>query len=156
MKKYLFCLVLSLSLTVSASAQNVDGFLKRVSKAENVEKVKISGFMMFLGKKFASVNDMPLAKGVKSMEVYSLSECSDNLKRDFKDIFHNLKDGKGYETLIYVRDGNEGVRIMVNKNKDTVRDIVMLCMDEHDPVVLKFSGKIKEKEIAALVDKYND
>lgn len=152
MKKSLFCLILALSSVAICQAQNLDNFLKRVSKSENVETVKISGLMMFLGKKFARVNDIPLAKGVKSLEVYTLSECSDNLKKDFTNLFYNLKDGNGYETLIYTKDGNDGVRILVNKKKDEIHDLVLMCMDEDDPTVIKFSGKIKEKEIVQLVN----
>lgn len=154
MKKYLFCLVLFLSLATITYAQNLDGFLKRVSHTENVDKVKISGLMMFLGKKFGGVNDMPLAKGMESLEVYSLSDCSDNLKGDFSKLFYGYKDGKDYETLIYTKDGNDRVRILMKKKQDAYREIVLLCMDETDPTIIRFSGKIKEKDIESLIGGY--
>lgn len=63
MKKYLFCLVLLFGFILAAPAQNIDQLLKKVSKTENIEKVKIGKFMMSLGKAFGGVGDMPVARG---------------------------------------------------------------------------------------------
>jgi len=155
MKKYTLCLILAFSIGLSGYSQNVDRLLLKASQNENTEKVKISGLMMSLGKKFGSMNDMPLAKGVKSMEVYTLSCSATDLKKDFVELFNNAKDENGYETLIFAKDKDEGVRIMVKKEKDTIKDIILLCMDKDEPTIIKFSGKMKEKDIAELMNKYD-
>lgn len=155
MKKYLFCLVLLFGFILAAPAQNIDQLLKKVSKTENIEKVKIGKFMMSLGKAFGGVGDMPVARGIHSMEIYDLSSCDNVLKKDLAKQFNKLKDGGGYETLIYAKDKSDGVRIMVKKDKDTIKEMIILCMDEQDPTIIRFSGKIKDNDIAELVNKYD-
>jgi len=156
MKKYLFCLILALSLSLAGSAQDVDKLLKKVSKTENVDKVKIGGFLMALGKMCGGVGDMPVARGINGLEVYDLSDCDFKFKQDLKNEFNKIKDGNGYETLMSVKDGDEGVRIIVKKDKkNTIREMIILCMDKDDPAIIKLSGKILEKDIAELVNEYN-
>lgn len=156
MKKYTLCVVMAMFLGLSGYSQNVNGLLKKVSQTENIEKVKISGFMMSLGKMFGGVGDVPLAKGIKSMEVYTLSHNVPNLKKEFTELFNNAKDEGGYETLIFAKDKGDGVRIMVKKEKDVIKEMVFLCMDESEPTIIQFHGKIKEKDIAKLMDKYQN
>lgn len=155
MKKYLFCILFILTVSVTGYAQNIDQLLSKVSKAENIDKVKIGKFMMSLGKTFGGVGDMPLVRGIHSMEVYNLSGCDHNFKDDLAKQFHKIKDGGGYETLIYAKDKTDGVRIMIKKKKDIISEMLILCMDKNDPTIIKFSGKIKENDIAELTSKYN-
>ena len=157
MKKYVFCLILTLSLSSVGYAQNVDNLLKKVSSTENVDKVKIGGFLMALGKMFGGVGDMPVARGINGVEVYDLSGCDSKFKQELKNEFNKIKDGNGYETLIYAKDGGEGVRIMVKKDKkNIIKEMVILCMDKKDPAIIRLSGKIHEKDIAELVNEYKN
>ncbi len=155
MKKYLFCLVLALAIGQMSYAQSVEKFLENVSNTENVDKVKIGHFMMSLGKIFGGVGDMPVARGVHTLEVYDLAACNAGVKKDLLNQLNRLKDSDGYETLIMAKDKGDNVRIMMKKKKDEISDLVILCMDENDPTVVKISGKIKEKDLAELTDKYN-
>jgi hypothetical protein len=155
MKKYLFCLVFLFGFILVAPAQNIDQLLKKVAKTENIEKIKIGKFMMSLGKAFGGIGNMPVARGIHSMEIYDLSSCDNGSKKDLAEQFNKLKDGGGYETLIYAKDKSDGVRIMVKKDKDTIKEMIILCMNEHDPTIIRFSGKIKDNDIAELVNKYD-
>lgn len=156
MKKFLFCLVLVSFVSLSGYGQNVDDLLKKASSAKNVEKVKVDGFMMSLGKMLGGISDMPLVKGVKSVEVFELSDGDAKLKSDFFSLFNNTKNEKGYETLIFVKDKEDGIRILMKKEKDLIKDLVLLCKDEKEPVIIRLTGKIKEKDIDELVNKYNN
>lgn len=155
MKKYLICLVLVVALSQTAYSQNLDKLLNTVSKTENIEKVKIGRFLMSVGKTFGGVGDMPVARGVHSMEVYDLSGCDLNFKQNLAEQINKLKDGDGYETLILAKDKGDNVRIMMKKKKDVISDVVILCLSDNDPAIIKFKGKIKEGDIAELVQKYN-
>lgn len=156
MRKYVFSLILILSLSVAGQAQNVDNLLKKAAKAENVEKVKIGGFLMSLAKMCGGFNDTPELKGLSGVEIYDLSDCNMNLKAELKREFDKIKDGNGYETLMYVKDDGDGIRIMIKKNnKNVIKEIVFLCMDKEDPAIIKLSGKIKESDIAQLVNEYS-
>lgn len=155
MKKYLLCLVLALAIGQMSYAQSVERFLKNVSNTENIDRVKIGHFMMNLGKMFGGVGDMPVARGVHTLEVYDLSGCDAGIKQNFVKQINSLKDSDGYETLIMAKDKGDNVRIMMKKKKNEISDLVILCMDDKEPTIVKLSGKIKEKDLSGLVDKYN-
>lgn len=155
MKRYLIGIALIFALSLNSYAQDVDQFLKNVSKTENIDRVKIGRFMMTLGKAIGGVSDMPVTRGVHSLEVYDLSCCNNNLRKDFARQINNLEDGNGYETLLMAKSKGDNVRIMIKKKKDIISDMVILCMDDNDPAIIKLSGKIKEKDIAELVNKYD-
>lgn len=155
MKKVILCLVLSLSLSLSSHSQKVDHLLKKVSQTESTEKVKINGFMLSLGKMFGGTSNIPAVKGINSLEVYTISDNDFDLKKDFTELFNNSKNGGDYETLIFAKDKGEGIRILIKKKKDIIENMVLLCMDENEPTIIKLSGKIKEKDLEDLIDKYN-
>lgn len=156
MKKYVLYLILGLFLSLSCYSQNIDQLLRKVSQTETIEKVKINGFMMSMAKMFGEIKDIPIAKGISSLEVYTLSNCAPDLKEDFTKLFNNAKEKGSYETLIFVKEEGKGIRIMVKKEKDTIKDMVLLCMEENEPTIIKFSGKIKEKDLTEFVNKYKN
>ncbi|NDV93732.1 DUF4252 domain-containing protein [Dysgonomonas sp. 521] len=155
MKKYIFCLVLVLSLSQLSYSQSLGNLMNSVSKAENVDKVKIGRFMMSLGKTFGGVGNMPVARGIHSLEVYDLSGCDAAFKQNLQEQMYTLKDGDGYETLMTVNDKENNVRIMMKKDKNIIKDMIILCLGDDDPAIVKFSGKIKEGDIAELIKKYD-
>lgn len=153
MKKFIFCLVLALSLSSVSHAQEVDKLMKKASKAENVYKVKIGGLLMGVTKMCGSFDDIPQIKGLNGMEVYDLSDCDEKTKEEIKQEFDKVKDGRGYETLVYTKDSKDAVRIMIKKDKkNTIKEMVFFLMDENDPSIVKLSGKFKEDDIAQLIN----
>ncbi len=149
-------MLLVLSLAATAQAQDVNKFMKKAANAENVEKVKIGGFLMFVAKTFGAFDDVPEMKGLKGVEIYDLSECYSGLKQELVKEFGKIKDGNGYETLIQIKDGGDNIRIMVKKDKkNNIREMIFLCMEKDDPAIIKISGKISENDIAQLVNEYS-
>ena len=155
MKKYLFCLVLIFSLSITSYAQNMDQLFQKISKIENVDQVKVGRFLMSLGKQFGGVGDIPLARGVHSIEILDLSSCKPSAKQDLSKYVAELKDGGGYETWLQVNDKKNAVRIMAKKKNDIIQDLVILCNDEASPTIIRLSGKMKENDLAELANKYN-
>ena len=41
------------------------------------------------------------------------------------------------------------------KKNNTISDMVILCMSTNDPTIVKFSGEIKQEDLAELVQKYD-
>ena len=52
------------------------------------------------------------------------------------------------------KEKNDGVRIMIKKEKNLIKEMVLLCMNGSDPAVIRIAGKIKEKDIEELVSQY--
>lgn len=156
MKKYLICLFLVFGAVSASYGQNVSQLIKTASKAEKTEKVKIGRFMMSIGKLIGGVNNMPVARGIHSLEIYELSECDMDVKRNIAEMIDNMKDGDGYETLVMVKDTDSNLRILAKKKKNVINDIVILCSDEADPSIIRFTGKIKEGDIQELIENYSN
>lgn len=156
MKKYFICLILAITIGQISKAQSVDNLLKEVSNTENVDKIQIGGELMKLGLSYANMDDTPVTKDINSLEVYDLSSCNTETKNKIAALVNKLQDKDGYETLMMTKDENDNVRIMAKKKKDTISDLVIICMDENDPTIIKLSGAIKEQDIAELVSKYGN
>ena len=155
MKKCIFSLFVIFALSQVSYGQNLDNLMRKVSQDDNVESVKIGGFLMTCGKLFGGVSNMPVTRGIKTLEVYSLENCDRSLKKEATEVFNSMKDGNGYETLILAKEKKEGVRIMVKRDKNTIKEMVFLCMDKNDPAIIKFTGKIKDSDIEKLVNEYD-
>lgn len=150
MKKYVLCFILVFSVSQIAFSQNVNQLLADFSKTNEVEKVKIGGFLMSLSKLLGGVSNNQIVKGVKSMEVMTLTNPSEQIRRNFTDAFSKVKDSDGYETLIMINEKESNVRIMAKKDKNVIREIIFLCSGNDEPAIIKFSGKIKESDLAQL------
>lgn len=156
MKKCLFCLILILAIGQQAYSQkNVEQFLNEISTAEGVEKVKIGRFMMTLVKLTGDINKIPGVKGIHSLEVLTLDDCSQDLRHEFSEQLTVMEDGTAYETLMRVQDEDDFVRIVAKRGKDVIEELVFFCLDKDDSTVLRFKGKIQESELANLTGQYN-
>lgn len=155
MKKYLLCIVFAAFCQISYG-QDITRLLKTVSENENVEKIKLEGSLINLGKMVGGVGNMPVVRGIESMEIYTLSNCNSKLKEIFLNVYNEGKEINGYETLIFAKNKKDGIRIMFKKEKDKINEIIFLCMDVKDPVIMKFSGKIKESDLSELVNEYDN
>jgi hypothetical protein len=145
-----------LSLSITGYSQSVDQLLKKVSKIENTEKVKIGGFMMNFASMSGGLGDMPFVKGIKGIEVYDLSSCSLEDKQDIGKQINKIKDTNGYETMIHTKEKKSGVRIMIKKEKDIIKEILLLCMENEEPSIIRLTGKIKESDLNDLVNEHNN
>jgi len=146
MKKYLLILIVFVVAGCkTSSSQNADDLLTRFSKEKNAEIVTVGNFLSKL-----AGNYVPNLKGVESVKVLDLEECSSDVKNRFSKEVGKLKN-KGYEMLVKKSDNNEESYVMVKIKDDVIHELLVITTG-NEPSMVKITGKLKQSDITALTD----
>lgn len=156
MKKLFITLICIILFGQVGMAHDLDKLLKKVSKAENVESVKIDGFMFWLGKNLGGTGDLPNSiKNINKIEIHDLSNCQNNLKQEINTAIKELKDNGEYETLVQVKNKGEHLKVLIRKEKGCIKEFLVLTSENDSPSIIRLQGSINEEDLAALMNKYN-
>ena len=145
MKKYLIILALISACQMTFAENSVQEIFSRFSKMENATVVKLGTVPMALARLFTDTH------GVKSLKVLELDECNEQTRQDFAKAIQEL-DTKKYEPLVSVNEKGEKVRILVNIEKDYIRELVILGCENTECYLVHLTGKIKPDDIQTVVN----
>lgn len=145
MKKYFIILAIFLLGFQTGFAQKVDKLFSSFSKEKNVDVVNVNETSF----KFAECFDIGI-RGIDGVMVLNLRNCSNKTKEKFAKEVSKLKDDR-YETLIKANRENENVRIMIKVEDETVKELLIIKTGDH-PKMVFIKGKIKQSDLAALID----
>jgi hypothetical protein len=112
-------------------------------KEKNTVHVKIGGFTMAFTRVFTKT------KGVSGVEVYSLDECSREVKDKFNTAIKNLKD-EAYETLVSTIENGERTKVLLKIKDDFISEIVVVA-GGNDPALVRIKGKIKPDDVKNVI-----
>ena len=158
MKKICVCLVLIFALSSLTYSQSASEIIHQFSKSKDVQRIHIGRVGMFFVKILSS-NEAELhslAKGIKSLEVLALNDdCKNEKKNEHQNNLKTLQDDEHYATLLTVKDDDDNVRIMLRREKDVIRELILIVCDTDDIAVVKLKGKIKETDLKNTIAQYN-
>ncbi len=116
MKKFVFTLLLVFVCHLGY-AQGINGLFNEFGSEKNADCVKVSSFMMSLGKMFAGHDeDAEIIRKIKSIKVLDLESCTASVKERFNKKVNKL-NLKGYDELMRVNDEGEKVRVLMKTKK---------------------------------------
>ena len=150
MKKILAALALIMACQ-NTFAQNIQSLFDEFSKEHQAESVRISPFMMSLGKLFMSDDIPSVAKGITSMRILDLEDCEDTVKERFSKQVNKLQS-EGYEPMIQINEDGEKVRIFTLPYKDGIKELILVCSGNDDCTLIQMKGQIRKEDIAQLVN----
>lgn len=157
MKRLILILVISLagwSASIAASANNetLDNIFTEFSSVKNAEYVNVNPFMMWLGKQFVGNDpDADIVKKIKSVRVLDMEDCSNAAKSRFKQRVSDLALN-GYEEMVRVNEDGEKVRVFAKMNKDTIHQMVIVCVSSDDCTLVEVNGKFKMSDVTGVVN----
>ena len=158
MKKIALSFIFIFALSIQLFSQNTFQILSALSKDENVEKISVGSLGMFFVKLAINFDGIQSLKGITSFELLTLNdECSAKQKQKIKSQLKNMKDDHLYSTLLQVKDNDNNVRIMMKKEKDVIKEVLMFILSDKDDgvVVITVKGKIKESDLADMITEIN-
>ena len=158
MKKVALSFIFIFALSIQLFSQNTSQILSALSKDENVEKISVGSLGMFFVKLAINFEGIQSLKGITSFELLTLNdECSAKQKQKIKSQLKNMKDDHLYSTLLQVKDNDNNVRIMMKKEKDVIKEVLMFILSDKDDgvVVITVKGKIKESDLADMITEIN-
>ncbi|WP_178795043.1 DUF4252 domain-containing protein [Bacteroidaceae bacterium] len=151
MKKYIFTLLLLLVCHLGY-AQSINSLFNEFGSEKNADCVKVSSFMMSIGKMFAGHDkDAEIIGKIKSIRVLDLDDCPTNVKERFNKKANKLSLD-GYEELMRVNDDGDKVRILMKTKKEVIRELLLVCTGNDDCTLVQINGKFTKDDIDQLVN----
>ena len=134
-------------------AQSMDDVFNRFKKKEGAEYVSIPPFMLKLGRLFMgkSGKDYRFMKGVNSITILDMEECSSSTRKEFQHEANQL-ELKGYETLLQAKEKGETVKLIAKMDEDTIHELIFVITGKEECVLTKMKGKIKKEDINAMIN----
>lgn len=156
MKKiiYIFTFIL---ISLSLSAQGVDRLMADYSKLPHVENVNLRKFLFSILKSVIPKDkeSSNILHKISSIRVIDLSACSTSDKTRFVESVENLKD-TNYELLMKVKDDEDNVLIYSKSKKNKIREFVIICCENKDPVIVKLKGKFSLDDLPGVNKEYGE
>ena len=157
MKKIFVSLLLIGSFGFQLHSANTENVIRQFSESKDVYRIRIGRVGVFLLKIFNSdAESRSYAKGLKSLEISTLKDnCTKEKKDKYQDNLRALQDDENYATLLTVKDGNDNVRIMMKKEKDVIRELIIIVCDTEDIALIRMKGKIKESDLGTTIAQFD-
>jgi hypothetical protein len=161
MKKTIVVVFCISVLSIQVFGQDINTVLSQLSKHENIEKITIGSFGMFFVKLLGGVTGgegYPQGvKGIKAFELLTLNDkCPANEKAAVWKQLKELKDDKVYATLMSVKDDEDHVRFLMKKEKDTIKELLMIVLSaKEEVVIIRLKGKFNESDWVDWLTKSN-
>lgn len=147
----LIILVIAVFTTISVSA--TDGFDKlfaKYSTDENITSVNISSSMLGLVTNFLGEDDQEakeLLSNIKSVKLLASEGGNESLSKELMSIVK----ASGLEELMRVNDEGSTVRILVNEQKDIIKEVIVYVDGEDETVFINIIGDIDPKKVGEVM-----
>ena len=112
----------------------------------HAEKVNLNSFVLGLLKPFSSE-----LKGIKSMSIIDAENISSKDYTRFEKIITQC-DSDGYETVTSSNEENEIVRILMKIEKEKIREIVIISLEENEISLIRIKGKIDPNQMQNIIE----
>ena len=90
-------------------------------------------------------------KGVKSMNIVSAEDISTADYTRLKKLIEDCQS-EGYETVISSNEDGEIARILMKMEKDKIREIVILSLEEDEANLIRIKGAIDPKQLNEIIE----
>jgi len=156
--KRLYILLVLITMSVAAFAQDGKTLYNKYSDLEGVEAVYISPAMFRLIGKLPEMQvgdgDVDIAPAINSMRGFYLlhaekSKTADNLYADVK----KRLDREDFELLMEAKDSGETVRFYTSGDEKTVRTFIMLAREPGETTFISIDGEMSREELEAMIAK---
>ena len=106
----------------------------------------LNSFVLGLLKPFSSE-----LKGIKSMSIIDAENISSKDYTRFEKIITQC-DSDGYETVTSSNEENEIVRILMKIEKEKIREIVIISLEENEISLIRIKGKIDPNQMQNIIE----
>ena len=134
-------------------AQNIDDIFNQFTDAQGAEYVNIPSFVLKLGRVFMDkdIQENRLMKGVKTIKVLDMEDCSSNVKKELQYEIAQLEKN-GYETLVRTKEKDETVNLLAKMDKDAIKELIIFFTDKDECGLTLMKGKIKKEDINVMIN----
>ena len=152
MKKIIATLALIIACQ-GTFAQNIDTLFSQFKDKEGADYMNIPTLMLKFMRTFTKSNNdksYHFIKGIKSVKVLDMEDCTQEVKAEFLQEEKKLKLN-GYETLVQTKENGEEVQIIAKIDRENINDLIILITGKEDCGLTFMKGKIKKEDINVIM-----
>ena len=152
MKKIIATLALFIACQATF-AQNIDTLFSQFKDKEGADYMNIPTLMLKFMRTFTKSNNdksYHFIKGIKSVKVLDMEDCTQEVKAEFLQEEKKLKLN-GYETLVQTKENGEEVQIIAKIDRENINDLIILITGKEDCGLTFMKGKIKKEDINVIM-----
>jgi hypothetical protein len=97
------------------------------------------------------IQENRLMKGVKTIKVLDMEDCSSNVKKELQHEIAQLEKN-GYETLVRTKEKDETVNLLAKMDKDAIKELIIFFTDKDECGLTLMKGKIKKEDINVMIN----
>ena len=152
MKKIIATLALIIACQATF-AQNIDTLFSQFKDKEGADYMNIPTLMLKFMRTFTKSNNdksYRFIKGIKSVKVLDMEDCTQEVKAEFLQEAKKLKLS-GYETLLQTKEDGEEVQLIAKMDEENINDLIILITGKDDCGLTFMKGKIKKEDINVMM-----
>lgn len=152
MKKIIATLALIIACQATF-AQNIDTLFSQFKDKEGADYMNIPTLMLKFMRTFTKSNNdksYRFIKGIKSIKVLDMEDCTSKVKADFLQEAKNLSLN-GYETLVQTKEDEEEVKLLAKMDNEAINELIILITGKDDCGLTLMKGKIKKEDINVIM-----
>ena len=153
MKKIIATLALIIACQATF-AQNIDTLFSQFKDKEGADYMNIPTLMLKFMRTFTKSNNdksYRFIKGVKSVKVLDMEDCTQEVKAEFLQEAKKLKLS-GYETLLQTKEDGEEVQLIAKMDEENINDLIILITGKDECGLTLMKGKIKKEDINVMMN----
>lgn len=161
MKKIILSLVLIFAFGQAAMAQDLDKLMAELAKVEGVAHQIVDSSMLAPAKAEAMKADSTgdasskkqnFIKKLELVEIVGAENVQPELRSRFNAEIDKFEDGDKYETLLKVKDGEDNVRILAQRENGEVTAVIIFAVDDEDAAIVKLVGKFDQLDLTEILN----
>ena len=152
MKKIIATLALIIACQATF-AQNIDTLFSQFKNKEGADYMNIPTLMLKFMRTFTKSNNdksYHFIKGIKSVKVLDMENCTQEVKAEFLQEVQKL-NLNGYETLVQTKEDGEEVQLIAKMDEESINDLIILITGKDDCGLTFMKGKIKKEDINVMM-----
>ena len=153
MKKIIATLALIIACQATF-AQNIDTLFSQFKDKEGADYMNIPTLMLKFMRTFTKSNNdksYHFIKGIKSVKVLDMEDCTQEVKAEFLQEAKKLKLNE-YETLVQTKEDGEEVQLIAKMDEENINDLIILITGKDDCGLTLMKGKIKKEDINVMMN----
>ena len=153
MKRYsLFLVALATMLASCHTSKTYSDIINEFRNERGAEYVSVPKALLKVGTAMIPKSDAgKIARGINSVRILSLDDCSQSVKNRFLRRIANANDD-GYEPFVQTNDRDEQTRVLIRTDEEYVREILIASADRDDCQIVQVTGKVLLEDVQQLVD----
>ena len=157
-------MLLCLPALLSAQTHSINKFYNKYKHTEETMNFTIPGWIIRLGSSIAKNHvDEPqekaalkLAKKIRKIKLLVMEDQNTVKPKDIQRLVDEVKAKDHFEELIYVRDGDTRVNMLIRNSSDMIENMLILVSEEDEFVMVSMKTRLRFDDLNEFLKSLED